>query len=89
MILNNKSILNHEGFRQSEIKATSNELLRIIDNTSADEICEDMKIACELYSKEVETLNEYDLLWILGIIYQAGKVQGIRQERKRKRMALR
>ena len=61
------------------------ELSEIIGYKRLSEIRESINISKELYEIKVENskiLGSY--LWVLGVIFQAGKIEGIREERARK-----
>ncbi|MDU5081207.1 hypothetical protein [uncultured Tissierella sp.] len=75
-----------------EYKEKAIELRRITGNHLADEIYENSQIAIRIFEyrpKELEgyTACTYDnFVWMLGHIYQAGKIEGIRKERARRKV---
>ncbi|MDU5081208.1 hypothetical protein [uncultured Tissierella sp.] len=63
-------------------KNKAEELIEIIGHTLIGEYGLSMDISYAIYLIEIEKTSEFS--WMLGAIFQAGKVEGIRQERKRR-----
>lgn len=63
-------------------KSKAEELSEIIGNTTIKEFNSSMEIAYEIYLIKRKEID--DFRWIIASIYQAAKIEGIRQERKRR-----
>lgn len=61
----------------------------LISTTEALELVQfrtlkDSYIAQDIYNEYIKTeTEEYSLAWVLGIIWNAGRIHGIREERKK------
>ena len=63
-------------------KNKAEELIEIIGHTFIGEYRLSMEIAHAIYLIEIEKTSE--LYWVLAAIYQAGKIEGMRKERKQR-----
>lgn len=61
------------------------ELSRIIEHTRMPEFKLSGDLAYEVCLNEIERTNISDIRWLLATAFQAGKIEGIRQERQRKK----
>ncbi len=69
---------------RNQLEKKAKELSKIVGYTSATEFFLSMEIAEKLHALEI--LKEHgSYVWILGTIFQAGKIEGIRKERNRRK----
>lgn len=66
------------------MKNKVDELLRIVDMTTLSEFIESMKLATQIYEMK-NSSNNKSINSSLSAIFQAGKIEGIRQERQRRK----